>query len=250
VTHSTLTTSIRLSDQSSPRNGATIDTYLIHHLAGTNADGAVDAMISGADGGSANYVITNEGDIILVVDETLRAWASGSPDDGGKGAAWDRRSITVEIENETAHPDWRISDAALNAAAALLADLRTRYPIANVLGHRDLHTAEYGWASYSTYCPGPNTVATILDREHPATVEPTPVPLWERIERESDMFLLKINDGANRYGGGTIYALTNAEDRWVEFRTEEAANTLAERFGDAANVTYAEWDAFKLAAGA
>lgn len=173
MTHSTLTDEVRLSDQSSSRLGVEVDTYLIHHLAGTDAERAVNDMISGADGGSANYVITNEGKIILVVDEALRSWSAGAPNDGGKGAAWDRRSIAVEIENETGGPEWRISEAAKNAAAALLADLRTRYRIVNVLGHRDLY--EQYRASYPTYCPGPDTVADIERRSHTAGLGSTPI---------------------------------------------------------------------------
>jgi hypothetical protein len=160
MTHSALTDQVRSSAQCSSRNGTKIDTFLIHHQAGTNDDQVIAAMISGSRQVSANYTISNEGRITLVVDETLRAFTSGSSTDGGKGAAWDRRSITVEIENETAAPEWRISDKAKGAAAALLRDLRSRYPIVNVLGHRDLY--ERYRASYQTYCPGPETVAQIV----------------------------------------------------------------------------------------
>jgi hypothetical protein len=127
---------------------------------------------------SANYTISNEGRITLVVDEDRRAWTSGSSTDSGRGAEWDRRAITVEIENETAAPEWRISSNAVDAAARLLADLRTRYNITHVLGHRDLK-AQYN-ASYATFCPGPDTVQNILNREteirggSPAPVRPRP----------------------------------------------------------------------------
>jgi hypothetical protein len=160
MTHSRLTNQIKASNQSSSRDGTKIDTFLIHHQAGTNDDAAINMMVSGSRKVSANYTISNEGRITLVVDEDRRAWTSGSPSDGGKGAAWDKRAITVEIENESAAPDWRISIAAKTAAARLLQDLRTRYSIAHVLGHRDLW--EKYRASYSTYCPGPETVAQIL----------------------------------------------------------------------------------------
>jgi N-acetyl-anhydromuramyl-L-alanine amidase AmpD len=57
---------------------------------------------------SANYAVSNEGRITGVVDEEDRAWTSGSTTDGGAGAAWDRRSITLEIENETAGGGWLV----------------------------------------------------------------------------------------------------------------------------------------------
>lgn len=163
MTHSPLTNQIRLSKQFSSRNGVRVDTFLIHHQAGTNDDAVIAAMVSGSKQVSANYTISNEGRLTCVVDEDFRAWTSGSTTDGGKGAAWDRRSITVEIENESGAPEWRISAAAIDTAARLLIDLRKRYPIANVLGHRDLWT-RFG-ASYPTFCPGPETLARILARE-------------------------------------------------------------------------------------
>jgi peptidoglycan hydrolase-like protein with peptidoglycan-binding domain len=160
MTYSALTNQVRLSNQSSSRQGAKIDTFLIHHQAGTNDDAVLNAMVSGSRQVSANYTISNEGRITSVVPEELRAWTSGSTSDGGKGAAWDRRAITVEIENQSAGGSWPISGAAKTAAANLLNDLRARYGALTLLGHRDLFQ-RYG-ASYATFCPGPNTVAEIL----------------------------------------------------------------------------------------
>jgi peptidoglycan hydrolase-like protein with peptidoglycan-binding domain len=177
MTHSALTNQIRLSPQSSDRNGTTIDTYLIHHQAGTNDDAVIDMMVNRTRQVSSNYTISNEGRITLVVDEDLRAWTSGSTRDGGKGAAWDRRSITVEIENESGAPDWPISAAATDAAARLLNDLRARYSIRTVIGHRDLWLQHR--ASYATFCPGPHPVEAITQRAaellgEPAGATPTP----------------------------------------------------------------------------
>ena len=155
------TNQVRISNQSSPRN-STIDTFLIHHQAGTNDDAVIAAMVSGSRGVSANYTIGNEGRITCVVPEERRAWTSGSSYDGGKGAAWDHRAVTVEIENESGSPDWGISDKAIDAAAQLLVDLRQRYTIKHVLGHRDLWNTYR--ASYATFCPGPSTVGSILAR--------------------------------------------------------------------------------------
>lgn len=145
--------------QRSPRQGTVVDTILWHHQAGTNDDMVINAMISGSRRVSSNYTISNEGRITCVVDEEDRAWTSGSTTDGGKGATWDRRAITVEIENETGAPNWQISEAAIKAAAALRADIRRRYGIMYEFGHRELF--ERFRASYPTYCPGPTTVARI-----------------------------------------------------------------------------------------
>jgi hypothetical protein len=146
--------------QRSSRNGETIDTFIFHHQAGLNDDATIDAMVTGRKLVSSNYCISNEGRITLVVNEDYRAWTSGSSRDGGRGAAWDRRAITVEIENETVGPEWRVSDKAKQAAAALYNDAKSRYPIVNEFGHRELW--EKFRASYPTYCPGPETKNQIL----------------------------------------------------------------------------------------
>ena len=161
MTHSPLTNQIKEALIQRTKRKATIDTFLIHHQAGTNDDAVIKGM-QGTSGVSSNYTISNEGRLTLVVNEDYRAWTSGSSKDGGKGAAWDHRSITVEIENESGAPDWRISQAAIDKAAMLLNDLKQRYNIVNVLGHRDLWN-NYK-ASYATYCPGPDTVQRIVTR--------------------------------------------------------------------------------------
>jgi len=200
MAYSNLTNQVRISNQSSPRN-STIDTFLIHHQAGTNDDAVIAAMVSASRGVSANYTISNEGRITCVVPEERRAWTSGSPYDGGKGAAWDHRAVTVEIENESGAPDWRISGKALDSAARLLRDLRARYAIRNVLGHRDLWNTYR--ASYATFCPGPSTVAQIVALANigsiPAGGGSTPIPAPTPEEQEKDMELIYI-----RPANGTV----------------------------------------------
>ena len=174
TTFSALAVSTGVSPKRGPREGAIIDTLLIHHMASTDGPGVTRMMLGpGGREVSANYTIWSDGTIHGVVPEEDRAWTSGAAGDGGKGAAWDRRSITVEIENERAGDatGWPISPAALQAAANLLADLRKRYKIVNVLGHRDLYQ-RFG-ASYPTFCPGPETVGRILTLS-PSVSEPAP----------------------------------------------------------------------------
>lgn len=201
---SKLTNQTKTSKQSSTRQGATIDTFLIHHQASTSDDATIREMVTASKEVSANYTISNEGRLTSVVPEELRAWTSGSTDDGGKGAAWDRRSITVEIENQTGDPDWKISDAALDKAAELLHDLKDRYTIKNVLGHRDLYT-KYK-ASYPTYCPGPTTVAEIVKREKALTKAPVKKPTpktWSFVlpSRATQVRIQRALGQRNRYSG-------------------------------------------------
>lgn len=182
MSYSALTNQYRPSSQRSSRQDATIDTILWHHQAGTSDDSVIAQMISGARRVSSNYTISNEGRITCVVDEEDRAWTSGSVTDGGRGAAWDRRSITVEIENESGAPDWRISDRAIDAAQRLRADLHSRHRIGQEYGHRDLY--QLFRASYPTFCPGPHTVARITSGALPSTpiipAQPSPsVPVGQ-----------------------------------------------------------------------
>lgn len=88
-----------------------------------------------------------------------------------------------------------------------------------------------------------------VDRDAIDNTTTRPLLPWEAYERETEMlFMIKMFDGDNRFGGGWFWAVCGV-DYFVEVRTEDAANVLAKRFGEAANVTYAEWDAFKAAAG-
>jgi len=246
MTFSKQTNQVRTSSQSSSRNGTTIDTFLIHHQAGTSDDAVIAAMVSGSRGVSANYTISNEGRITSVVPEELRAWTSGSPYDGGKGAAWDRRSVTVEIENQSAGGSWPISSAALNAAALLLKDLRARYTIKNVLGHRDLW--ERYSASYPTFCPGPETVAKIVALAvlKPAGDNSTPFPTKER---STDMADYRYVSGIDPATKKPRWALAHPLDfpNGVLVTTDiNVASGFAPLVGDSfdAGTDVQRWDAF------
>lgn len=158
---SPLATATRISSQSSSRNGTAVDRILHHHSAAFSLNQVVTIMVENLKEVSSNYVIGPNGEIVLVVPESMRAFTSGSSTDGGRGAAWDRRSITYEIINSGGAPDWPISDAAFDAVARLDADISAFYgfPLirnnkndSTVLGHRDLD-AWYD-ASYATACPG------------------------------------------------------------------------------------------------
>lgn len=159
MSFSALTNEVRSSSQRSSREGATIDHIILHHSAATNAEVVLDMMTSGSRQVSSNYVIGNDGTIYGVVDEEDRAWTSGSSDDGGKGAAWDRRSITFECL-DLSTDGWTISDASYKSIAAVMADVAKRYGFelvraganSSVFGHKDLW--DYFQASYPTACPG------------------------------------------------------------------------------------------------
>jgi hypothetical protein len=236
MTYSKQTNQVKISAQSSKRT-ATIDTFLIHHQAGTNDNAVIAAMVSGSRGVSANYTISNEGRITCVVPEERRAWTSGSAYDNGKGAAWDHRAVTVEIENESAGGAWPISAKALDAAARLLIDLRQRYTIRHVLGHRDLWNT-YG-ASYPTFCPGPETVSSILARAK-AGASPAGSSGTEIKERETpEMFRAALRDTKRVafFDSTTFFETTDSsvdDNAWGRFVGKPGLT-----------VSQAEWDSYR-----
>jgi len=177
-----LTDQIRRSPQRSARQGARIDHITLHHQAGTNDDAVINMMVTGSRQVSSNYTVSNEGRITGVVDEEDRAWTSGSSTDGGKGAAFDRRSITLEIENEAGAPNWPVSSKAHERVAQLCADVARRYGIdlnrtSTVEGHRELWTRYR--ASYATACPGGLNMDWIVNRAREILGQgqaPAPIP--------------------------------------------------------------------------
>lgn len=156
MTYSGYTTRTVATRNQSGREGQKITTIVLHHMASTNLEGTLHMWTAETRVGSANYAIGNEGQIVGVVPEGLRSWSLGSTSDGGKGAAFDRHSVTFEIENQSLGGSWPVSHAAHEATAKVVSDLCKRYGIAcnrtQILGHREVWTRYH--ASYPTACPG------------------------------------------------------------------------------------------------
>lgn len=119
-----------------------VSRVIVHHWAGTA--GGVERLVYSSDAASANYIILNDGTLIGSVDEKYRAWTSGS-------AAADRPSITIEVQNETRSPEWRVSAAAQETLVNLIADIAKRYGWGSITRSRVRGHREFA----STACPGP-----------------------------------------------------------------------------------------------
>lgn len=150
---SALVDDVRLTTQKSSRQGSRVDHFIVHGAASTSYSGVINMMVNRTRQVSANYVVGDR--IAGVVDESERAWTSGSATDGGKGAAWDRRSITVETINSTGAPGWLFSDKTFDNLARLIADCAERYGFdindETIVTHQELWTRYR--ASYPTACP-------------------------------------------------------------------------------------------------
>jgi len=126
----------------SARTGPVI-RVIQHHWASFGGAGEA-ALASPTTKKSVNYLVYNDGVIKGQVPEEFRAWTSGS-------LAVDGVSITIEVQNQSGAPDWRVSDAAINSIARLLADIAHRKGFVSLndgtyRGHREFA---------ATACPGP-----------------------------------------------------------------------------------------------
>lgn len=143
MVHSPLTNKILRTSKYSSRQGLRIRRAIVHHWAGIY--GGVERLVYSREAASANYIILSDGTLISSVPEEFRAWTSGS-------FTADGCSVTIEIQNETLGPEYRVSAAAQNTVMRLLADLARRYQWGairrgiEVRGHHEFQ---------NTNCPGP-----------------------------------------------------------------------------------------------
>ena len=120
-----------------------------HHAAVVGAAAETIAKNFNRYGNSANYVIGDDGEIILCVPEEYRAWTSGNEDN-------DTQAITVEVVNSTGAPEWKVSDAALEALIQLGADICRRHNLPGFTWTGDQSgTLTIHKMFQATTCPGP-----------------------------------------------------------------------------------------------
>lgn len=143
--------------------GVKINGLNVHHHATTN-DAGISRLVTSSDPASANYIIRTNGSLIGSVEEQYRAWTTSA-------YANDDDKITVEVQNETGAPDWRISAAAMATLVELYADIARRYGFtpdrAHIWGHRDYA---------ATACPGPYLYPRLGEVAQKAAALSTPIP--------------------------------------------------------------------------
>lgn len=153
------------------RAGVVVSRVIVHHWAGTS--GGDVSLASPSRDASTNYILYSDGTLAVQVPEEYRAWTSGS-------YAADQPSITVEVQNSTNGPEWRVSDAAIAKLTALIADVARRYGWGSVTRSRVRGHREFA----ATACPGPylwDRLGSIAANAHaqlggktPPPVNPTP----------------------------------------------------------------------------
>lgn len=97
---------------------------------------------------SATYAIDSKGNIGQYVDEADRPWTTS-------GADPDNYCITIELANDITGGNWHISDATINKAAELCADICKRYNISKLYYDGKKGTLLRHCDYASTACPGP-----------------------------------------------------------------------------------------------
>lgn len=133
-----------------PRSGQ-IRKLTIHHMAGNLSLEEAGELFSHQDRRtSANYGIDSNGKIALYVEESNRAWTSGSPEN-------DNQSVTIEVANDEIGGGWHVSDDAYAALIDLCADICRRNNIQslNYTGDADGNLTIHKMFTKDTECPGP-----------------------------------------------------------------------------------------------
>jgi N-acetylmuramoyl-L-alanine amidase len=132
---------LRLTSHPSPncgprRDGAQPDMVVIHYTAMQSAKAALKTLCDPTTEVSAHYLIAEDGEVLSLVPEALRAWHAGA---GCWGAETDvnSRSIGIELANTGVTP---FSAPQMDALSDLLKGIKARWHIRpeRVIGHSDM----------------------------------------------------------------------------------------------------------------
>lgn len=109
---------------------------VIHYTAMTSARAAVETLCNPQTQVSAHYLIAEDGEVMSLVPEALRAWHAGA---GRWGSVTDvnSRSIGIELANTGLTP---FAAAQIDALTTLLDGIKARWAIRpeRVIGHSDM----------------------------------------------------------------------------------------------------------------
>ncbi|MGJ8621584.1 MAG: N-acetylmuramoyl-L-alanine amidase [Yoonia sp.] len=132
---------LKLTARSSPncgprRDGARPDIVVIHYTAMQTAAAAADTLCNPETEVSAHYLIAEDGAVLTLVAEEMRAWHAGA---GQWGEVTDvnSRSIGIELANTGLAP---FAAAQMDALTGLLDGVCARWaiPPERVIGHSDM----------------------------------------------------------------------------------------------------------------
>ena len=109
---------------------------IIHHTAQDSLAQTLKTFTITKPQVSAHYVIADDGRVVQMVNDYLRAWHGGNAI-WGKNTDINSASIGIELDNNGFEP---FSDKQITSLLALLTKLKKDYniPIQNIIGHSDI----------------------------------------------------------------------------------------------------------------
>ncbi len=112
---------------------------IIHHTAQDSLAQTIKTFTITKTQVSAHYVIANDGRVVQMVNDYLRAWHGGNAI-WGKNSDINSASIGIELDNNGIQP---FSDPQIISLLALLTKLKKDYniPAQNIIGHADIAPA-------------------------------------------------------------------------------------------------------------
>jgi N-acetylmuramoyl-L-alanine amidase len=132
---------LKLTTRQSPnqgprRDGATPDMVVIHYTAMASAAAAAETLCNPETEVSAHYLIAEDGEVLSLVPEAMRAWHAGKGQWGGVTDV-NSRSIGIELANTGFVP---FAAAQMDALTDLLKGIKARWGIRpeRVIGHSDM----------------------------------------------------------------------------------------------------------------
>jgi N-acetylmuramoyl-L-alanine amidase len=133
----------RPSPNHDDRDGAAIDTLVLHYTGMPSGAAAIDRLCDPAAKVSAHYTVDEDGTVYAHVPEARRAWHAGVSHWAG-AANINSRSIGIELVNPGHEFGYRpFSEAQVAALTTLCHSVLLRHPIPSwrVLGHSDVAPA-------------------------------------------------------------------------------------------------------------
>ena len=109
---------------------------IIHHTAQDSIQQTIKTFTLAHTQVSAHYVIGDDGRVVQMLNDYLRAWHAGNGS-WGKNTDINSASIGIELDNNGSEP---FSEAQINSLLALLTKLKKDYniPEQNIIGHSDI----------------------------------------------------------------------------------------------------------------
>jgi N-acetylmuramoyl-L-alanine amidase len=127
------------SPNSDSRNGADIDTIVLHHTGTNNGKGDLSWMRNPDSKVSAHYMLDTDGKIYQLVGDEKRAWHAGKAELHGVPTDVNARSIGIEIVNDGSGKT-PFTEAQYKSLTQLVGYLKQEYkvPANNIVGHKDV----------------------------------------------------------------------------------------------------------------